>query len=260
MPMSPRLLRPIAGRPAAPPAFSPSSIANLSLWLDANDTATLFDATEGGSHVIADGAVARWDDKAADNYQVTQATANNRPLLRTSGINGKPAIEFDGVDDWLQIEQNLIGNGGDMTVLVAMQIDTLHGGTRLILNKGDAATFENTVWELEAGTPWYGYANGAWYASSGTSPLPTSTPMVVGGRTEGFVSTLLMNNSPAGPDSNSADAANDISQHIGICGSGMSGADPLAATIGEILIYERALTSSEMGELHAYLAGKWGVA
>lgn len=260
MPMSPRLLRPLARRQAPAPAFSPSSIAGLALWLDGNDTATLFDATSGGSQVVADGAVARWADKAESNYQVTQGTANNRPLLRVAGLGGKPALEFDGTDDWLQIEENLIGNSGSMTVLVAMRIDTLGLGTRLILNKGDAASFQNTVWELEAGNPWYGYANFAWFASIGTSALPTATPMVVGGKTDNFVSTLLLNNSAAGPASADAEAANDISQYIGICGAGTSGAGPLAATIGEILIYERALNSTEMGQLQTYLAGKWGVA
>ena len=64
-------------------AFSPTDIAGLQLWLDA--TTGLFDATSGGSAVTTDGsAVARWEDQSTNGRNLTQATVNDRPVLKTS--------------------------------------------------------------------------------------------------------------------------------------------------------------------------------
>ncbi|NDC19766.1 MAG: hypothetical protein EBZ87_05820 [Microbacteriaceae bacterium] len=80
--------------------FSPSSIAGLQLWLDA--TTGLFDATSGGNAVTTDGsAVARWEDQSGNGRNATQATLNNRPVLKTSIQNGKSGIRFDGSNDFM---------------------------------------------------------------------------------------------------------------------------------------------------------------
>ena len=86
-------------------AFKPSDIAGLQLWLDA--TTGLFDATSGGSAVTTDGsAVARWEDQSGNGNHVTQTTSNNRPILKTSIVNSRNVVRFDGSNDNL--------SGGDI--------------------------------------------------------------------------------------------------------------------------------------------------
>jgi hypothetical protein len=89
MAMNPRLLRPRA-------TFDPRRIANLLAWYDASDSSSLFSDDAATAGVSADGQVAVWRDKSANAHHLTQSTGANRPLYRTSGIGGRPALDFNG--------------------------------------------------------------------------------------------------------------------------------------------------------------------
>jgi len=94
-----------------------SSISGLQLWLDAADTSTLFDATTGGSLVAADGAVARWEDKSGNARHTTQSTGGNRPLRKTAIQNGLGVLRFDGSNDFVTCS---IGSIRNCTVFVVL--------------------------------------------------------------------------------------------------------------------------------------------
>jgi hypothetical protein len=83
--------------------FLPSDIAGLQLWLDASDSTTLFDTTSGGSLVVADGGVAQWQDKSGNLRHATQATSGSRPQRKTSIRNSMDVLRFDGTNDSLSI-------------------------------------------------------------------------------------------------------------------------------------------------------------
>ena len=78
--------------PPEPPDF-PSDIAGLILHLDASALAGLSDGDP----------VTTWADSGPNGYSPTQATSGNRPLYRPAGINGRPALEFDGTNDNLAV-------------------------------------------------------------------------------------------------------------------------------------------------------------
>jgi len=80
--MSPRLLRPRAT------GFSPKNLSGLVMWLDPTDATT---------YTISTG-VSEWRDKSGSNT-FTQTTGNNQPTLAT--IGGKTAFSFDGTNDHL---------------------------------------------------------------------------------------------------------------------------------------------------------------
>ena len=67
------------------------------------DTVTITQTT-------ADGLVSAWYDQSLSN-DATQGTAANQPKIVDAGVlveeNGKPAIEFDGVDDLLDMGQTI---------------------------------------------------------------------------------------------------------------------------------------------------------
>jgi hypothetical protein len=56
---------------AAP--WTPADITTA-LWLDASDSATLFDATSGGSLAVDGGTVRRWEDKSGNARHATNST------------------------------------------------------------------------------------------------------------------------------------------------------------------------------------------
>lgn len=78
----------VLGGPAA--AFAPTDLANLVLWLKADD---------GPDDPVDDQPVATWSDKSGNGRDATQGTAAQQPTYKTDIQNGKPAVQFDGVDD-----------------------------------------------------------------------------------------------------------------------------------------------------------------
>lgn len=71
--------------------WTPSELSDLSVWLDADDTS--FSNND---------AVSTWTNKGSGN-NTTQSDSNKRPLFKTNLLNGKPGIDFDGTNDFLQI-------------------------------------------------------------------------------------------------------------------------------------------------------------
>lgn len=52
------------------------------------------------------GAVSSWRDGSGHSHTLTQATSGARPLYRSAvtNLNGRPGIDFDGVDDFLALD------------------------------------------------------------------------------------------------------------------------------------------------------------
>jgi hypothetical protein len=85
-----------AGRFSSAPAFSPLDIA----WTHA------FWASDPGWTPPADGgAVSSWNDAGTGGNDLAQATGANQPTYRASyaNLNSKPAVEFDGTTDCLDM-------------------------------------------------------------------------------------------------------------------------------------------------------------
>jgi hypothetical protein len=89
--------------------WTPTEIT-AQLWTDAADSATLFDAVSGGSLVVADGAVARWEDKSGNGRHVTQSTLSNRGLRKVSVQNNLDVIRLDGSSDFYNADLGLFRN------------------------------------------------------------------------------------------------------------------------------------------------------
>jgi hypothetical protein len=82
--------------------FSPTDISGLKLWLDADDSRTLFSDTSGTTKATTDGtAVALWVDKSGNGNNVSQSTASARPAVKSTFINGRNVLNFDGSNDTL---------------------------------------------------------------------------------------------------------------------------------------------------------------
>ena len=65
------------------------------------DTTALLAFT--GTGALDNGFVTKWYDQSGNGYNATQTTALNQPQIVSSGsvisVNGKPATQFDGIDD-----------------------------------------------------------------------------------------------------------------------------------------------------------------
>lgn len=120
-------------------AFSPYFLPGLSLWLDAADRTTLYDADTAGNLQLTDAAaVGRWEDKSGNARHFIQATAGDRPTLGASGanlVNGLQSVVFNAALEngagsaWLSSGALAAsaflplgaGAAGDWTIFVAHQ-------------------------------------------------------------------------------------------------------------------------------------------
>ena len=243
------------GGVAAAPSFVPTDLTGLIMWLDANDTSTLFDATSGGSTVTAnDTAVARWEDKSTSAKHFKQTTLNNRPKLFTSSQNGKNVIRFDGTNDSMNIDSAFSGQT-EATYFVALKVKndppltTNTSGhpigflTGNVTNAGhypftDGNIYDNTLTtsRKSAGNPTPSLANFHIYnveASNSvwTARVNKSQLFTTGTNTIGVGQTAL----------------------------GISISFYFDGDIGEFIAYSSILSSTDRGKVEDYLYAKWGI-
>ena len=79
--------------------IQPDEIDNLKFWYKA-DVGVL----DAGSDPCDDGEdVVTWKDQSGNGYDLLQATGTQQPLWQDDQLNGHPAVQFDGIDDFMQV-------------------------------------------------------------------------------------------------------------------------------------------------------------
>lgn len=249
MPFNHRLMRPKAAAVAAgPPPFVPSDLTNLALWLDASDSATLFDATSGGSAVAADGSVARWEDKSGNGRHATNDTANNRPILKAASQNGLAGLRFDNSNDSLSTAA--FTHTSAFSVFVAHKLASSPGiAYARIIEVG-----ANTSWNITAsgsGTSYLFYTN-----DSGVS-LSTAPTLIQHLSNASTARTFRIGSNTGSFTASGAASTSSLPFHINRFGG--AGNYFLGQDVYEICYYARQLTDSERVLVADYLTTKWGL-
>lgn len=256
------ILPPPLGLQFVKKAFNPSNIAGLQLWLDA--TTGLFDATSGGNAVTTDGsAVARWEDQSGNGYHVTQGTSNNRPILKTSVINSKNILRFDGSNDLL-ISANISENNlSAMTCFVVAYVAGFGGGNfgRYFERGSNARVWfvnsidGNTNRLIAVGGNFFhdtainSIAAGNWYLNSAKWNGGTNRETDMSQKVNRVSSTKGLAGTGA------TTSVSNTTYQIG----NRSAADrAFNGDIAELIIYNTELTTTQVDDVEIYLAGKWG--
>jgi hypothetical protein len=252
MPMSPRLLRPLQAG-----GFDPRRISSLLGWFDATDTST---TTLDGSNV------SEWRDKSGVGSQkFTQGTGASQPILSSTGLNGRRALEFTGAR-WMTLGSQTIGGndlfaeaGNAFSVYVVMQTDdgTVSSTTlRTVFAKCGGTANQRT---LQLGFAMSALDSRATLrgASSIGVDIAATTSALLAVRASGTSAQRRFNSSTA---TFTAGAAAIESQNITIgartesaVGQGMFG------FIGEVIVYGKYLSDAEEAALFRYVNVKWGL-
>jgi hypothetical protein len=76
-------------------SFLPTQISGLTLWLDANDSGSLYQVSNGTNPALNNNDfIGLWKDKSGNSNNATQSTASLRPYVVASGQNSKNIIRF----------------------------------------------------------------------------------------------------------------------------------------------------------------------
>ncbi len=222
----------------------PSDISNLRLWLKADSLS-----------LSNNDPVATWTDSSGQGFNASQGTSGNRPLYKTSIIQGLPVVRFDGTDDFLTlgVVDPFTARTGEACTVFAIVSMTQAASTHWIIARDTdtsarefAFGFDGTsapVSQISGGAGLSGTTVSAgWhYLTWELDPAVTHKGYVDGVNTETVAGA-------AGPTSGDAI---DIGRR-GYSGfNGYAGMDLL-----ELFAFNRRINSTEIGQMHAYAASR----
>lgn len=222
------------------PAFTPATISNVALWLDAGFGIGLGAGTN----------VASWADKSGQIATPTQATSAQQPTRNLTALNGLPGIAFTGI-------QNLphtLRLQSPCTV-AAVVSSTVDGSAGYAAVAAFGAGVGGTLLFAESGagiTQWGLYHSGDVLSGQSVRNSFKKITAVVRNyndcdlRTNGASVTVTTGVSGYA-------AASLIGAGIG--GGGQS----LEGTICELVAYSRALTVPECQKIETYFASKYAI-
>jgi hypothetical protein len=246
--------------------FSPLDLTPA-LWLDASDASTLYDATTGGSLVAADGLVARWQDKSGNSRHATQATSGSRPQRKTAIQNSLDVVRFDGTR-WMAtvafsgsqaFERYVVCNDrsspSQSRVILAWGsgYDTPNPGADYLLNTGRVLQVSHNG----------GGGVGALSHRQTGQVFNGSTFIYLSQRSDGTHAGHLIRVNGAQPSQSSPFSNNPgtFTKTSTACGIGAynNGGLPVIGDIGEVVHFNRVLTTDERLSMETYLGEKWAL-
>lgn len=218
--------------------FSPTDIPDLLQWYDASQLD------------LADGtALEHWPDVLLNRKSVAQSDATARPIFSKHKFNGNPCVIFDGVNDWLYLtgqEQYTQSNG---TTVIAAFEPTKDAGNQMLVGVSDYRFYHRSPSSNNSGA----IMTGASYLQPGATTLmdPHVKTYV---HTRGIKLDQFINGALVGT---AVTNIGGLSLWAGFIGGFSTGGSYLGAKVGEILIFDRALTDDEVAQVNDYLHNKW---
>ncbi|MGH7237182.1 MAG: hypothetical protein ACREGF_01460, partial [Candidatus Saccharimonadales bacterium] len=217
--------------------FDPSKLANLALWLDASDSATITQVAN---------AVSQWNDKSGNSNNVTQGTGANQPVTNSFTINSLNAISFTSSKSMaVPSEMYSYTNGANTSFFVHKNNVTT--GTGQSMFTADAMGSRRTNIFLNPGISTIGFVNRVGSSAGGTlSYTPDTKPHIVASSYDaaGNINGWL---DGSGYTGSSASQSSYISTDFTLC-SFQGTSNFLNGLIAEICLYTRALSNSEINQ------------
>jgi hypothetical protein len=226
--------------------ITPAAVAGLSLWLDANDAATLS---------INNGKISQWCDKSGHNNHAVQTADGLQPLYSATGINGRPYIYFDGSDDFLDIADNATLDATHITVFMVLKVANSDNATypcplvKRPINQAYLFVVDGSNIPL-----FRVYTTGV-FDAKGTAVV-TSAGEIWSGRYDDTSVQMFRNGGQVG----SKTAVGRINTTTGTLRIGDGSAtNAFCGDISEIIIYNTALSENDRRQVERYLGCKYGI-
>jgi hypothetical protein len=217
------------------------SISGLAYWWDATDATTRTVAT----------GVSSWRDKVA-SVAATQSTGASQPLVNAT-IGGKTAFTWDSGDLLLASTSYLITAQSTFCVFSP---DATGAFNRIVAQESDAqnATYINLLMSNQAGVFQVGSYIGGGFRSGVT--IAQSANVIGESHHDGTAVTVLANGISGTPYTVSL----SFSPTKIALGNSAGGVATFFGRISEVLIWNRAMNTSERLKARKYLSSKYGIA
>lgn len=244
---------------AKPTGFLPSSITGLNLWLDATDSSTITQSTS---------KVSQWNDKSGNSRHFTQATSSEQPSYETTGFGGKACINVSAGTRLVRAANSMgtLASSLTMSVFVVAETTFTNQWNNTVTNWftaagsefGDGTSRFHLSFRNDGGNLHTLYAAGALRSSAGGTADNTkyisgfvwsganqTSLLTLNGTTQTFTPTAALPNSSANASS--------------VFSIGDSRAGFACKRIAEVIMYDKALTTTDRQSVENYLKAKYAI-
>jgi hypothetical protein len=195
--------------------------------------------------------VTSWNDQSNNE---NNATAYNGPELITNELNGKSVISFNGSSSYLEAAISLLQNQ-DRTIFIVGKYNDINADQQGFLNLlGDGA--ESYVFKQAELDESYYYIHPAQIAAPTSVSVGNYHIVSISNNTEPNTSTMRINGVAGNNDY--GEMTTKYASYANI-GSRNADGEFLNGSIAEVIIYNRALTTSERQEVENYLSNKYAI-
>jgi len=239
-------------RPLIVGAFDATNIPSNVLWLDTADEDTI---TEVG------GFVSQLDDKSGQGNHAVQAIGSDQPLTGTTTQNGLNTFVYDGVDDFLQSTLTTKITGSECTYIIVARRSVFASSTSFFNGVGDGQirdrdNIESFVGFNSFSNDWIGLRNDV--GLDRIDDAGDNITYIATGMYDGSFNSLFRNGLGTGSPNASTGNFDLLDFYIGSRFS-LAPCCFFTGEIMEVLVYGRALSTDELGNVHNYLSDKWAV-
>lgn len=259
------IMLPFFGDLAGQSVVAPTQIPNLNLWYDASVSNSLYLQTSSGLAPTDNQAVQKWIDKQGAGRDANQNTGSRQPTWQSNEQNGLGVLLFDGSNDVLSLNPiawalSLPGQ----TTYVVVKANALTGTPRVTqTNTAGFQFFWDGQWGVET-------AGGrAKSANAGNTTSYIYMGQILDG-TQTDPDITVQNNKRLRFRINGQQQTLTFSANVGTATSGAAntlfvaadsgtGTNAFSGYIGEMMIWTRTLTSTEITQVENYLRFKWNI-
>lgn len=225
---------------------APTNIEDLELWLDAADSSTILEEDTVG-------LVSKWLDKSGNSFDSTQSIGSRQPTTNASTQNGHNITDYDGGDLLVMPSGVFPIPGGPTTSFVVAKTSLDTTFQRIFaMTDGTADMFSVAFSSISQRINYHHSSTGLTVTVDG---IDKSEMLIITATRSGTALTLSVN----GTSNNNANGSDVVVDRAFISSDSSAPSSPLTGSIGEVIIYDRLLSASEISANEAYLSNKWGI-
>lgn len=239
-------------------SFAPSDISNLYAWfkydnllLNGTTVSAALDKSGNGRHAV------QATSASQPVYSATGGANNKAYWSNTDAVSNGRFLLAGQASDW-----TFLHNGSGNTIFIVMKSNSTQQNYFFGIQTGTGASLGLSIVRINNTTAQYSIGNGAIQSVTVnySHPLTSWSKVAVSGSTgtDPDYSIRVAGSSVATANEVNPVSATASTQKLGI-GSGGGGAYSLASDFHEVIIYNRELTLTEVGQVETYLSGVYGI-
>jgi hypothetical protein len=231
----------------------PSDLTGLVAWWDANAITPVADGT----------AIAQWDDSSGNAKHATQATGTKQPVYKTSILNGKPVVRFQGTDDFMDVPAIDLSATKAITVIGVFN-STVNATDQVIIEMSanyGSQTDSFILYRASDNLPLFGAEGNVGFVDAKTAFIQSAHAVFAGviDMSKALREVSVWKNGTFGTLGNNSNNTGFFGNRALYMGARAGTSLFLTGDIAELMIFNRALTGGERGRMEEYLAYKWGI-